>query len=653
LKTKILVADHQAFSKHPSSVLRVLENLGPGVVLAEFHSGGEKSRQVDILFANRYGLHLLELKNKKGPIRVESYDSWFVGGEPLVNGAESPAKQAEKTADSLQDRLNERFGKSRNSREKLNVFPWVVLVEQHPESSWEGRSLPPVQRLSRSSVVNGVENLSVEVLNKRAKYSQNQTLNDEMLANLERILGGGFTAPAESKLFGQLLDCQTRNGLDRVSVIARRQGGSFESQPVLTNSEGRFEIGALPQGVYDLKFRLPSGYSDPVKIEIHLMPGLKTTMPVLVYREGMTPEERSRLSKVEHNQEVAKQQAERFRAAAAASHKEIEQHSERISTLEGELEAMFELLAELRDQQVNIANNSQATSVEHIEHGIDDRKAELENKRELRLELIEQSSHLELHASSLMAVIEGRVAAIEDRISLVERNQRKLDAEHVKAERDQAQIAKERWVTEQVDAEKLSENQQRFTRAMTVSALVGTVGGILSLQPLPGPDIVILTPLQVGLVMSISRIYGREMTQDMVVKIIAALGAGMVGQHATVLLYKLIPGAWALGAITVPATFVALGWATAKFLERGTMPSSAERKDVMVRIKNALTDPVLLKEAKETASSVVQEFRSQGASSLKPETIRDIFEGVSRDHPELGKRLSDHLNAPKKPKDTD
>jgi uncharacterized protein (DUF697 family) len=610
LKTKILVADHQAFSKHPSSVLRVLENLGPGVVLAEFNSGGDWSRQVDVLFANEYGLHLIELKGHSGPITAESNGPWLVNGKPMANGKnqESPPDQAVNTSDKLKKRLHRDWAQPHGIKE-FEVLPWIVLVNTHPNSRFEGRQFPDVVHGGRRCwIVNGIANLKLEDLNKRAQYGKKDEKKicfvSSALKDLESCIGVGFTAPDEGRIWGQLLDSQTKNGAPQVNLTAQRRDCNFRSPPTTTDKQGCFAFDNLKPGEYDLIFSLPNEYSEPKQVQVSLLPGFKIMPPILLYRSGEIVEERDQLSQEKQDQATL-EQSKQFESDSKSLREENKLLSERIETLEVELEKSVSRReqVQIRNTQGGISSGAPTVDIKALERLINDQTVELTNNRELLLMRAKRSVQLEFRASHMQR--------------------------------------------------QLPDNQQRFTRAMTVSALVGTVGGILSLQPLPGPDIVILTPLQVGLVMSISRIYGREMTQDMVVKIIAALGAGMVGQHATVLLYKLIPGAWALGAITVPATFVALGWATAKFLERGTMPSNAERKDVMVRIKNALTDPVLLKEAKETASSVVQEFRSQGASSLKPETIRDIFEGVSRDHPELGKRLSDHLNAPKKPKDTD
>jgi uncharacterized protein (DUF697 family) len=631
------------------------------VVLNVRPVGHNKDREVDALIVTERALHVVEFKFRSNPVHIQTEHGWYQGRQLDLNGLnESPKEQVSNTTEAFKLFLGSRQ-RLRHLKEAL--LPWVILERFNSENTYDGQPFRRgrYERVGHVRVLNGVENLHDQIAsweNDAKKLPATGINESEDLPIILRELS--VVALDELTVHGYVRSLESGDPLTGMTVQINSHAMNTYApfaKECQTNEHGSFEFVGLPVDKFDVEIsgsdkgrvlpsRTYSANSSLVRVHLYLVsPGIDEARVQELLEERIQDIKQEVVGLEDYIIEATSSLEQRIDVCESKISKAAEDQSNAVQELWNEL-------AILRQEQHRVDLLSDADFRTFARNTLEPLRAELVEVRRIAdraMNTAQEAKGFSEEASkrAARALQESQAAKEEARDSKAYQQQR------VDLERDQARIAQERWETEQVDAERLSENQQRMSRAMSVSVLVGIVGGILSLQPLPGPDIVILTPMQVGLVMSISRIYGRELTQNMIMQIIAALGAGMVGQHLTVLLYKLIPGAWALGAITVPATFVLLGWATAKFLERGTMPTTAERTDVMVRIKNALTDPVLLKEARETASSVVQEFRSQGASSLKPETIRDVFERAGRDHPELGKRLLDHLNQPKRPNETD
>jgi len=160
------------------------------------------------------------------------------------------------------------------------------------------------------------------------------------------------------------------------------------------------------------------------------------------------------------------------------------------------------------------------------------------------------------------------------------------------------------------------------------------------MQPLPFADNFILAPMQIWLVVRISQLYGRSMEQDAALKLIGTLGFGFMAQHATVLLYKLVPGmTFALGPFTVFGFTVLLGAATAMLYERGRLPDKAEQKDLLNAIKSLLKDKELVEHLRALGQVVTDGVKAKGYK-VRAEDIRTIMASVGEQGRPIGERLN-------------
>ncbi|MBD0344527.1 MAG: NERD domain-containing protein [Coleofasciculus sp. Co-bin14] len=205
-----------------------------------------------------------------------------------------------------------------------------------------------------------------------------------------------------------------------------------------------------------------------------------------------------------------------------------------------------------------------------------------------------------------------------------------------------AVLAHKKWIEEKDRIEKARKLLALRVEALKWSAIVGAAGGLIALQPIPFADNLILTPMQIGLVIWIGKLYKRDLTSDLALKIMGSVGFGFFAQHATVLAYKLIPGAWGLGAITVPVFTVFLGLMMSLYFENGYFPDKSEQKQLFKSVQTALTDKELLAQMKTLGSVLVQEIQAKGYR-IKPEDMRGILAKLGDQGKEIGERLAQLL----------
>jgi uncharacterized protein (DUF697 family) len=255
-------------------------------------------------------------------------------------------------------------------------------------------------------------------------------------------------------------------------------------------------------------------------------------------------------------------------------------------------------------------------------------------KEEMMLELEVNLEEIEARLKTSLLPMEEEIDRLEQRIKDIEEEARNAataaaQSASVAAASKEAQKRAEELLALRVEALKLS-------------AIVGAAGGLIALQPIPFADNLILTPMQIGLVMWIGKLYKRDLTSDLALKIMGSIGLGLFAQHATVLAYKMIPGAWGLGAITVPAFTIFLGAMMSLYFEKGEFPDKSEQKQLFKGVKTALTDKELLEKMKNMGSVLAQDIKAKGYR-VKPEDMREVFAKNGGQGKEIGERLAQLL----------
>ncbi|MBQ4537822.1 MAG: 50S ribosome-binding GTPase [Lachnospiraceae bacterium] len=156
--------------------------------------------------------------------------------------------------------------------------------------------------------------------------------------------------------------------------------------------------------------------------------------------------------------------------------------------------------------------------------------------------------------------------------------------------------------------------KQKRKNARAITATCTVAGATVGAVPVPFPDAVILTPLELGLVKSIAKVYGISSTSDVgssVIKTIVEVGTVSVAARSVIVAIKAIPGLNIAGAVlnaVVAGVIIAtIGEATAVIMENIYL-GKKDAKDldwVTKFVENELTKTVAGK-VQEVASKMVQ-----------------------------------------------
>jgi uncharacterized protein (DUF697 family) len=100
--------------------------------------------------------------------------------------------------------------------------------------------------------------------------------------------------------------------------------------------------------------------------------------------------------------------------------------------------------------------------------------------------------------------------------------------------------------------------EERAAAVREVIELGAGAAAVVSFQPVPLLDLVLVSPIQIGMVQAIGRVHGHRLDQKSVLEILSTFGASIVAQNLIMTSAKLIPFA---GWIAAPAMAYALTWA--------------------------------------------------------------------------------------------
>jgi GTP-binding protein Era len=158
---------------------------------------------------------------------------------------------------------------------------------------------------------------------------------------------------------------------------------------------------------------------------------------------------------------------------------------------------------------------------------------------------------------------------------------------------------------------------QRTVQAASASAAVALI-------PLPLADIVPLLGIQTGLVLTIARIYGYEMSLDRAKELIVTFGLGFIARSIWRQLSKFlgVPG-WILSAAIAAAATVAMGYIAILWFERGERPSQEAieklMRDITVYLRDGLGRLRLKRSDGAGMRKQVVELLEEMPSTLRPQ----------------------------------
>lgn len=146
--------------------------------------------------------------------------------------------------------------------------------------------------------------------------------------------------------------------------------------------------------------------------------------------------------------------------------------------------------------------------------------------------------------------------------------------------------------------------------------------GVVGLIPLPLVDLVPLLGIQSGLVLSVARIYGYQITLSRARELIATLGVGLIARTVFQQLSKLggVPG-WILSASIAAATTVTIGYAAMVWFAYGEQPTREVLQGITVDVTNYLKNQLMGLGEKRPGRGTVRE-RITGSLDDLPRHLR-------------------------------
>lgn len=145
--------------------------------------------------------------------------------------------------------------------------------------------------------------------------------------------------------------------------------------------------------------------------------------------------------------------------------------------------------------------------------------------------------------------------------------------------------------------------------------------GLVALSPIPILDLIPLTAIQATMVLTLARIYGRELTWKRGLEILATFGAGLLGRTLFQQLSKFggVPG-WALSASVASSATVAIGFAVMRWFETGQKPTHKDMLEVASQTQKALTAKLRGKKpGKKQLTEELEELLPEVTRQLDPE----------------------------------
>ncbi|MDW8293283.1 MAG: nuclease-related domain-containing protein [Anaerolineae bacterium] len=108
-------------------------------------------READVVIFTRNSVHVVEVKDKRGTVRIDDKDNWTVDGEPIVNEfageKENPVTQAKRVAEGLQGKLRQFYRKRLGKEFAGSIYPYVLIpfASEATKENLRGRSYPWVR----------------------------------------------------------------------------------------------------------------------------------------------------------------------------------------------------------------------------------------------------------------------------------------------------------------------------------------------------------------------------------------------------------------------------------------------------------------------------------------------------------------------------
>ncbi len=151
--------------------------------------------------------------------------------------------------------------------------------------------------------------------------------------------------------------------------------------------------------------------------------------------------------------------------------------------------------------------------------------------------------------------------------------------------------------------------------------------GLIALTPIPFADMIPLTAIQASLVLTLSKIYNKDLNLSRVLEIGSAFGIGWIARQGFHELVKFAgtPG-WILAAGVAISTTLIIGYTSMYWFKTGNLPSKEQSQNLANKIRQQITDALksfIKKPDKQELSEQLEALLPTLTEELEKETNTD------------------------------
>ena len=127
--------------------------------------------------------------------------------------------------------------------------------------------------------------------------------------------------------------------------------------------------------------------------------------------------------------------------------------------------------------------------------------------------------------------------------------------------------------------------EERAEAIRDVINVCSVAAGAVTFQPIPFLDTVLISPIQIGMVQAIGRVYGHKLDQKAIIEMLSTFGASLLAQNAIIAAAKFIPFAgWVVSISMAYALTYAIGEVADHYFKNGRGVSAEELKSMFDRV---------------------------------------------------------------------
>jgi len=123
-------------------------------------------------------------------------------------------------------------------------------------------------------------------------------------------------------------------------------------------------------------------------------------------------------------------------------------------------------------------------------------------------------------------------------------------------------------------------DEERKAAVKEVVTVCAVAASAVTIQPFPVADVVLMSPIQIGMVQAIGKVHGHKLEKKAILEILSTFGASLVAQNVIMAAAKLVPFLGSIVAMSMAyALTYAIGEVSDYYFRNGRSVSTSELKE--------------------------------------------------------------------------